>query len=82
MEHNLGLTCDPAGGLVRIPCGERNGMASVKAVTAARMAPHGDGPHRGSLEGHQDLKETGADTKVTYKTARGGHVVHHSVLRG
>lgn len=46
MEHNLGLTCDPVGGLVQIPCIERNGMAAVKAVTAARMALRGDGSHK------------------------------------
>ncbi|PJI52145.1 hypothetical protein CTI14_47360, partial [Methylobacterium radiotolerans] len=50
MEHNLGLTCDPVGGLVQIPCIERNAMASVKAVNAARMALRGDGQHYVSLD--------------------------------
>jgi L-serine dehydratase len=50
IEHNLGLTCDPVGGLVQIPCIERNAVASVKAVTAARMALHGDGTHHVSLD--------------------------------
>ena len=55
MEHNLGLTCDPVGGLVQIPCIERNGMAAVKAVTAARMAMRGDGTPQGvPRQGHQD----------------------------
>ncbi|AZM58442.1 MULTISPECIES: L-serine ammonia-lyase [unclassified Streptomyces] len=78
MEHNLGLTCDPVGGLVQIPCIERNGMAAVKAVTAARMALRGDGRHHVSLDKViKTMKETGADMKVTYKeTARGGLAVN------
>ena len=74
VEHNLGLTCDPVGGLVQIPCIERNGIASVKAVTAARMAMRGDGRHHVSLDkAIKTMKETGADMKVKYKeTARGG----------
>lgn len=78
MEHNLGLTCDPVGGLVQIPCIERNGMASVKAVTAARMAMRGDGRHHVSLDKViKTMKETGADMKVKYKeTARGGLAVN------
>ncbi|MFI1334554.1 L-serine ammonia-lyase [Streptomyces sp. NPDC020845] len=78
MEHNLGLTCDPVGGLVQIPCIERNGMASVKAVTAARMALRGDGRHHVSLDKViKTMKETGADMKVKYKeTARGGLAVN------
>src|SRR6202035_5505607 len=74
MEHNLGLTCDPIGGLVQIPCIERNGMAAVKAVTAARMALRGDGRHHVSLDKViKTMKETGADMKVKYKeTARRG----------
>ena len=55
MEHNLGLTCDPVGGLVQIPCIERNAIASVKAITAARIALRGDGRHLVSpRQGHQD----------------------------
>ena len=78
MEHNLGLTCDPVGGLVQIPCIERNGMAAVKAVTAARMALRGDGRHHVSLDRViKTMKETGADMKVKYKeTARGGLAVN------
>lgn len=52
MEHNLGLTCDPVGGLVQVPCIERNAMASVKAINAARMALRGDGQHFISRQGH------------------------------
>ena len=78
MEHNLGLTCDPVGGLVQIPCIERNGMAAVKAVTAARMALRGDGRHHVSLDKViKTMKETGADMKDKYKeTARGGLAVN------
>jgi L-serine dehydratase len=78
MEHNLGLTCDPVGGLVQIPCIERNGMAAVKAITAARMALRGDGRHHVSLDKViKTMKETGADMKVKYKeTARGGLAVN------
>ncbi|GAA4107237.1 MULTISPECIES: L-serine ammonia-lyase [Streptomyces] len=78
MEHNLGLTCDPVGGLVQIPCIERNGMAAVKAVTAAKMAMRGDGSHKVSLDKViKTMKETGADMSVKYKeTARGGLAVN------
>ncbi|MGW5099066.1 L-serine ammonia-lyase [Streptomyces sp. NPDC004100] len=78
MEHNLGLTCDPVGGLVQIPCIERNGMAAVKAVTAAKMAMRGDGAHMVSLDKViKTMKETGADMSVKYKeTARGGLAVN------
>ncbi|MFC8125056.1 L-serine ammonia-lyase [Streptomyces sp. NPDC057302] len=78
MEHNLGLTCDPVGGLVQIPCIERNGMAAVKAVTAAKMAMRGDGNHKVSLDKViKTMKETGADMSVKYKeTARGGLAVN------
>ncbi|MGW3663317.1 L-serine ammonia-lyase [Streptomyces sp. NPDC005141] len=78
MEHNLGLTCDPVGGLVQIPCIERNGMAAVKAVTAARMSMRGDGSHMVSLDKViKTMKETGADMSVKYKeTARGGLAVN------
>jgi L-serine dehydratase len=74
VEHNLGLTCDPVGGLVQIPCIERNAIASVKAVTAARMAVRGDGEHKVSLDkAIKTMRETGADMKDKYKeTARGG----------
>ncbi|NLU67046.1 L-serine ammonia-lyase [Streptomyces sp. HNM0574] len=78
IEHNLGLTCDPIGGLVQIPCIERNGMASVKAVTAAHMSLRGDGRHHVSLDkAIKTMKDTGADMKVKYKeTARGGLAVN------
>ena len=74
LEHNLGLTCDPVGGLVQIPCIERNAIASVKAITAARMAVRGDGEHHVSLDkAIKTMRETGADMKDKYKeTARGG----------
>ncbi|MFJ5227073.1 L-serine ammonia-lyase [Streptomyces sp. NPDC088400] len=78
MEHNLGLTCDPVGGLVQIPCIERNGMAAVKAVTAAKMALRGDGNHKVSLDKViKTMRDTGADMSVKYKeTARGGLAVN------
>jgi L-serine dehydratase len=74
IEHNLGLTCDPVGGLVQIPCIERNAIASVKAITAARLAVRGDGSHHVSLDkAIKTMRETGADMKDKYKeTARGG----------
>ena len=74
IEHNLGLTCDPVGGLVQIPCIERNAVASIKAITAARMAVRGDGRHHVSLDkAIKTMRETGADMKSKYKeTARGG----------
>lgn len=74
MEHNLGLTCDPIGGLVQIPCIERNGLAAVKAVTAARTALRGDGTHIVSLdEVIATMRQTGFDMKSRYKeTSRGG----------
>ncbi|WP_026853301.1 L-serine ammonia-lyase [Geothrix fermentans] len=78
MEHNLGLTCDPIGGLVQVPCIERNAMASVKAINAARMALHGDGHHFVSLDKViKTMRDTGADMKSKYKeTARGGLAVN------
>jgi len=78
MEHNLGLTCDPVGGLVQIPCIERNAVAAVKAITAARLALRGDGQHFVSLDKViKTMRETGADMKVKYKeTARGGLAVN------
>jgi L-serine dehydratase len=74
MEHNLGLTCDPIGGLVQVPCIERNAMASIKAINAARMALRGDGEHFVSLDKViKTMRETGADMMTKYKeTARGG----------
>jgi L-serine dehydratase len=74
MEHHLGLTCDPVGGLVQIPCIERNAIASVKAISAARMALAGDGTHFVSLDQViKTMRETGADMQTKYKeTARGG----------
>ncbi|WHT20770.1 L-serine ammonia-lyase [Crossiella sp. CA-258035] len=78
LEHNLGLTCDPIGGLVQIPCIERNAVASIKAITASRMALRGDGTHFVSLDkAIKTMRETGADMKVKYKeTARGGLAVN------
>ena len=78
MEHNLGLTCDPVGGLVQVPCIERNAMAAVKAINAARIALRGDGRHIVSLDKViKTMRETGADMKVKYKeTARGGLAVN------
>jgi len=78
MEHNLGLTCDPVGGLVQVPCIERNAMGSVKAINAARMALRGDGTHFVSLDKViKTMRETGADMKLKYKeTARGGLAVN------
>ncbi|MGK2853104.1 MAG: L-serine ammonia-lyase [Microbacteriaceae bacterium] len=74
IEHNLGLTCDPVGGLVQIPCIERNAIAAVKAITAARMALRGDGSHRVSLDDAvKTMRETGIDMLDKYKeTAQGG----------
>ncbi|MGB7818060.1 MAG: L-serine ammonia-lyase [Ornithinibacter sp.] len=78
IEHNLGLTCDPVGGLVQIPCIERNAVASVKAITAARMAVRGDGRQVVSLDkAIRTMRDTGRDMKVKYKeTARGGLAVN------
>jgi L-serine dehydratase len=78
MEHHLGLTCDPVGGLVQIPCIERNAVGSVKAITAARLALHGDGQHTVSLDKViKTMMQTGRDMSVKYKeTARGGLAVN------
>jgi L-serine dehydratase len=78
MEHNLGLTCDPVGGLVQIPCIERNAMGSIKAINASRMALRGDGKHHVSLDKViKTMRETGADMKIKYKeTSRGGLAVN------
>ncbi|WP_164018904.1 L-serine ammonia-lyase [Pyxidicoccus trucidator] len=78
MEHNLGLTCDPIGGLVQVPCIERNAMASVKAINASRMSLSGDGRHFVSLDKViKTMRDTGRDMKDKYKeTARGGLAVN------
>jgi L-serine dehydratase len=78
MEHNLGLTCDPVGGLVQIPCIERNAMGSVKAINAQRLALQGDGSNKVSLDKViKTMRETGADMKNHYKeTSRGGLAVN------
>ncbi len=78
MEHNLGLTCDPIGGLVQVPCIERNAMAAVKAINAARIAMVGDGQHIVSLDKViRTMRQTGADMKDKYKeTSRGGLAVN------
>ena len=78
IEHNLGLTCDPVGGLVQIPCIERNAIASVKAINAARLAINGDGSHKVTLDkAIKTMRDTGRDMKTKYKeTARGGLAVN------
>ncbi len=78
MEHNLGLTCDPIGGLVQIPCIERNAMGSIKSINAVRMADRNDGSHTVSLDKViKTMKETGDDMKEHYKeTSRGGLAVN------
>jgi L-serine dehydratase len=78
MEHNLGLTCDPIGGLVQVPCIERNAMGAVKAINAARLALQGDGTHKVSLDKViRTMRQTGADMSSKYKeTARGGLAVN------
>src|SRR6202000_2820034 len=83
MEHNLGLTCDPIGGLVQIPCIERNAMGSIKAIDAARLALLGDGRHAVSLDKViATMKRTGADMKEIYKeTSLGGLALDLGVNR-
>ncbi|CAN7601067.1 L-serine ammonia-lyase [Trinickia sp. LjRoot230] len=78
MEHNLGMTCDPVGGLVQIPCIERNAMGAIKALNASRLALKGDGDHYVSLDSViKTMRETGADMKTKYKeTSRGGLAVN------
>ena len=78
MEHNLGLTCDPVGGLVQIPCIERNAMGAVKALNASRMALQGDGSHHVSLDKViETMRQTGEDMQRKYKeTSRGGLAVN------
>ena len=74
MEHNLGLTCDPVGGLVQVPCIERNAMGAITAISASRMALRGDGNHLVSLDKViKTMRDTGRDMQEKYKeTARGG----------
>ena len=81
MEHNLGLTCDPVGGLVQVPCIERNAMGAVKAINAARMALFGDGKHFVSLDKViETMNETGRDMQHKYKeTALGGLAIKHKI---
>jgi L-serine dehydratase len=78
MEHNLGLTCDPIGGLVQIPCIERNAMGAVKAINAAKLAMHGDGTHKVTLDQViETMRQTGLDMKSHYKeTSKGGLAVN------
>ncbi|MFA9218312.1 MAG: L-serine ammonia-lyase [Sphingomonadaceae bacterium] len=78
IEHHLGMTCDPIGGLVQIPCIERNGMGAVKAITAAALALKGDGTHFVSLdEVIETMRQTGADMQAKYKeTSLGGLAIH------
>jgi L-serine dehydratase len=78
MEHNLGLTCDPIGGLVQIPCIERNTMGAVKAINAAMLALRGDGEHRVSLDAViETMRQTGRDMRTQYKeTSLGGLAVN------
>ncbi len=77
LEHNLGLTCDPVGGLVQVPCIERNAMASIKAINAAQLALRGDGAHAISLDqAIRTMRDTGRDMLDKYKeTSRGGLAV-------
>jgi L-serine dehydratase len=77
LEHSLGLTCDPVGGLVQVPCIERNAIAGVKAINAARLALYGDGTHRVSLDTViRTMRDTGRDMSSKYKeTSRGGLAV-------
>ena len=78
MEHNLGLTCDPIGGLVQIPCIERNAMGAVKAINAVRIARRGDGQHKVSLDQViETMRQTGLDMRTIYKeTSQGGLAVN------
>jgi L-serine dehydratase len=78
MEHHLGMTCDPIGGLVQIPCIERNAFGAIKAIAAASLAMHGDGTHRVTLdEVIETMRQTGADMQSKYKeTSRGGLAVN------
>ncbi|MBV1705202.1 MAG: L-serine ammonia-lyase, iron-sulfur-dependent, subunit alpha, partial [Hyphomicrobiales bacterium] len=78
MEHNLGLTCDPIGGLVQIPCIERNAFGAIKAIAAASLALQGDGSHRVALDqAIETMRQTGLDMRAKYReTSRGGLAVN------
>ena len=78
MEHHLGMTCDPVGGLVQIPCIERNAFGAVKAITASSLAMRGDGTHRVMLDQViETMRQTGFDMQSKYKeTSRGGLAVN------
>ena len=78
MEHHLGMTCDPVGGLVQVPCIERNTMGAIKAINAAYLALHGDGRHIVSLDQViETMRQTGEDMKSQYKeTSQGGLAVN------
>lgn len=80
MEHNLGLTCDPVGGLVQIPCIERNAMGAIKAINAARLALQGDGQHFISLDKViKTMRQTGIDMQTKYKeTSQGGLAINYT----
>ena len=78
MEHHLGMTCDPIGGLVQIPCIERNAFGAIKAINAASLALSGDGSHHVTLDQViRTMRDTGADMQAKYKeTSRGGLAVN------
>ena len=78
LEHNLGLTCDPIGGLVQVPCIERNAIAAVKAINAAQLGLRGNGEHFVSLDKViRTMRDTGRDMQDKYKeTSTGGLAVH------
>ena len=78
LEHHLGMTCDPLGGLVQVPCIERNGFGAIKAISAASLALHGDGTHMVSLDQViETMRQTGLDMKAEYReTSRGGLAVN------
>jgi L-serine dehydratase len=78
MEHHLGMTCDPVGGLVQIPCIERNAFGAIKAIAAASLALHGDGSHKVSLDQViSTMRQTGLDMSTIYKeTSQGGLAVN------
>ena len=80
LEHNLGLTCDPVGGLVQVPCIERNAMGAIKAINAAQLALSGDGKHKVSLDtAIRTMRDTGRDMLDKYKeTSRGGLAVAYA----
>lgn len=82
MEHHLGMTCDPIGGLVQVPCIERNSMGAIKAITASRLALRGDGTHEVSLDAViETMYRTGMDIQVKYKeTSLGGLAIYATNL--